>query len=214
MATPSRTPARRSGRPTSAQAARLEQDLKEAALELFLERGYEATSLDDIAALAGTTKQSLYARFRSKDDLFTTVLNWAMERPDWPSPEPGHADLPENLEAALLAIAEAAVRRVLDPRMVALARLAIAQAARFPEVARKTYCIWPRQKAVANLLREHAATGAISVHDADLLAEHFLGMVAVAPARMASFGIVHDHEEQQRRTADAVRLFLRAVRPD
>ncbi|MBL7499057.1 TetR/AcrR family transcriptional regulator [Frankia sp. CNm7] len=210
----SSTSARRSGRPTSAEAARLDTALKEAALRLFLERGYEATSLDEIAALAGTTKQSLYARFRSKQELFATVLSWATERPDWPIPEPGEVSLPANLEAALLAVAESAVRRVLDPRMVALTRLAIAQADRFPEVARRTYRMWPRQKAVANLLREHAASGTIQVNDADLAAEHFLGMVAVTPARMASFGIQHSPEEQRRRVEDAVRLFLRALRPD
>jgi AcrR family transcriptional regulator len=207
------TPARRSGRPTIAEAARLDETLKETALRLFLEQGYEATSVDEIAALAGTTKQTLYARFRSKDELFTTVLDWAMKRPDWPSPDPGEADLPAGLEAALLAVAESAVRRVLDPRMVALSRLAIAQAGRFPEVARTTYWMWPRKNAVADLLRQHAAAGTVVVDDADLAAEHFLGMVAVTPARMASFGVLHSPEEQRRRTEDAVRLFLRALRP-
>ncbi|WP_027141386.1 TetR/AcrR family transcriptional regulator [Pseudofrankia saprophytica] len=212
--TASSASARRSGRPTSAEAARLDGDIKEAALRLFLEQGYEATSVDEIAALAGTTKQSLYARFRGKEQLFTTVLNWSMERPGWPTPEPEEADLPTDLGAALLTIAEAAVRRVCDPRMVALTRLAIAQAARFPEVARKTYRIWPRQKVVANLLRAHAAAGTIVVDDPDRAAEYFLGIVAVTPARMASFGIVHSPEEQRRRAEDAVRLFLRALRPD
>jgi AcrR family transcriptional regulator len=214
MATSKAAPGRRSGRPTIAEAAQLDRDMKEAALHLFLTRGYDGTSMEDIAAAARTTKQSLYSRFRSKEDLFTAVLDWAIERSDWPIPEPERAADPEDLESALMAIAESAVQRVLDPQMVGLARLAIAQADRFPEVARKTYRMWPRQRVVANLLRQYAAAGVIQVDDADLMAEHFLGMVAVAPARLASFGIVRDRRTQRRRTETAVQLFLRGLRPD
>lgn len=188
--------------------------MKQAALHLFLTQGYDGTSMDDIAAAARTTKQSLYSRFRSKDELFTAVLNWAIERPDWPAPEPEANVDPNDLEATLTAIAESAVKRVLDPQMVALVRLTIAQADRFPEVARKTYRMWPRQRVVANLLRQHAATGSIQVDDPDIMAEHFLAMVAVAPARLASVGIVRDTRAQRRRTEAAVQLFLRGLRPD
>ncbi|ADP83330.1 TetR/AcrR family transcriptional regulator [Pseudofrankia inefficax] len=214
--TRSATPANRgSGRPTSAEAARLERDIKEAALRLFLARGYEGTSVEDVAVSAGTTKQSLYARFRGKEELFSAVLNWAIERPDWPSPQTAEDVSTSDLETALLAVAENVVRRVLDPEMVALSRLVIAQADRFPEIAHKAYRIWPRQKAVASLLREHAAAGTIRADDPDQLAELFLGMVAMAPARMASFGILHDAETRDRRTHDAVQLFLSAIRrPD
>lgn len=47
-----------------------------------------------------------------------------------------------------------------------------------------------------------------------ILAEHFLSMVAGAPARLASFGVVRDADEEERHTRVAVQLFLRALRPD
>jgi TetR/AcrR family transcriptional repressor of mexJK operon len=45
-----------------------------AALELFLEQGYAATSMDAVASQAGVTKQTVYRYYPSKEDLFTAVL--------------------------------------------------------------------------------------------------------------------------------------------
>lgn len=203
---------RRGGRPTLEEAAQLDHDVREAALDLFLENGYEGTSMDAIAAAAHTTKASLYARFPSKDDVFRDVLDWAVLRPDWPVAEP---DLPstDDLEAALRAVAQSVMRRVLDPSMVKLSRIAIAQAGRFPTVASRIQDgAWPRRVFVAELLERHAATGDIVAEDPEMLAELFLAMVGGAPARLASFGIVRDEKEQEHQIDVSVRLFLRGLR--
>ncbi|CAE6916757.1 TetR family transcriptional regulator [Pseudomonas marincola] len=49
------------------------------ALEHFAERGYDAASLNDIAGSAGIKKASLYAHFTGKDDLYSAVLNLALQ---------------------------------------------------------------------------------------------------------------------------------------
>jgi AcrR family transcriptional regulator len=205
---------RRPGRPTRQEAAALDHDVREHALRLFLERGYDSTSMDAIADAAGTTKASLYARFPSKEALFTDVLGWAVQRPDWPVPEPELSD-PDDLEGTLRTIARASLRRALDPSMVKLSRIAIAQAGRFPEVARLIQMVgpWPRRQVVAELLRRHAAAGAIEAPEPDILAEHFLAMVGGMPARLASFGVVRDPDVQSHHLDVAVQLFLRALRP-
>ena len=222
MVTPSKTKAqrrapsgpRRSGRPTSEETARLSDAVREAALALFLERGYEGTTLDAIADAAGTTKPSLYGRFNDKDSLFDSVVRWATERADWPVSEPPAPDL-NDLEGALRAIAQAAVRRATHPEMVGLTRLAAAQAERFPELAERTNATsWPRKKLVVELLRRHAASGAIVADEPEVLAEIFLGMVSALPARLASFGIVRSPSTQAHHTRLAVDVFLRALRPD
>jgi AcrR family transcriptional regulator len=212
MASSPRTATRRGGRPTLEQSAQLEQDIRTAALTLFLEHGYEGTSLDAIAAAAGTTKATLYGRFASKEALFSGVLGWATQRPDWPVRETAPPD-PDDLEAALAHIAHAAARRAVHPDMVKLARIAVAQADRFPEIARHASAAtgWRRQQMVIDLLVRHAATGAIVADDPEVLAEHFLAMVAGSAARLASFGIVRSDAAQERRTQVAVRLFLRGL---
>ena len=206
---------RRGGRPTLEEATHLDKDVREAALKLFLEHGYEGTSMDAIASAAGTTKASVYARFPGKEAVFRAVMEWAVQRADWPVPEPPEPDPGDDLAAALTVIAQAAVRRALDPSMVKLGQVAIAHAARFPELAGRAYAAgyWTRKQLVTDLLRHHARTGAIAADDPDILAEHFLGMVAGAPARLASFGIVRDAADTERHTRTAVGLFLRSLRP-
>jgi len=53
-------------------------ELTTAALELFVERGYAATRLDDVAARAGVSKGTLYLYFRSKEALFKAVIEEGM----------------------------------------------------------------------------------------------------------------------------------------
>lgn len=94
-----------------------------------------------------------------------------------------------------------ALRRALDPSMVRMSRIAIAQADRFPELAerlRNASGTSPRQRQVAELLRQHAARGTVVLNDQpEVLADLFIGMVSSAPARLASFGIVADQAEAE-----------------
>ncbi len=66
--------ASRRGRPSASRAAEIEQTIRAAALEMFLSAGYEAASMDAIAAAAEVSKGTLYARYVSKEALFRSVL--------------------------------------------------------------------------------------------------------------------------------------------
>ncbi|MFW0785601.1 TetR/AcrR family transcriptional regulator [Gordonia sp. CPCC 206044] len=202
------------GRPTRAQAAALDNRIREAALELFLRDGYEDTSMNAIAAAAHTTKPTLYARYPTKDEIFRTVIGWAVSRKDWPIPEPPTPDL-DDLEQALRTIAQTLLNRALDPSMVRLEQIAIAHASRYPDIARRTYGsgTWPRHPIVVELLRRHAAEGTIEVDDPDRTAMDFLGLASGTPARLASFGIPLDEQGRQAHIESVVTLFLRALRP-
>lgn len=63
---PASTAARREGR---------RQRLLMAALDLFAERGFHETSVDDIVAVARTSKTAFYAHFESKEDCFRMLLD-------------------------------------------------------------------------------------------------------------------------------------------
>jgi AcrR family transcriptional regulator len=206
---------RAGGRPTPAEAEQLERNVRECALRLFLEQGYDGTSMDALAEAARTTKMTLYARFGCKEELFSSVLWWALQRNDWPQPEPPPPDL-DDLRGALWAIAESALKRALDPALIKLSRVAATHALRFPEIARRTHLIGSshRYQLLIELLKRHAARGAIVAADPAILAEHFLAMVSGAPARLASFGIDRESSEWRRRLHLAVDLFVRALRPD
>jgi len=58
---------------TSAQAAETRETILRVARELFAERGYQATSVADIASAAGATKGAVFHHFKSKDELFVEI---------------------------------------------------------------------------------------------------------------------------------------------
>lgn len=212
---------RRGGRPTAAQTARLDQAIREAALARFLADGYEGTSMDVVARDAGTTKATLYTRFRSKEEMFGAVLEWATQQQDWPAPEPDHADVDEvhdldGLARLLREIAHAAVRRTLHPQMVQLTRLAVAQGTRVPVLAEHSRLSpWRRYDVLVGLLSRLQAEAVIGTDlEPGLLAENFFAMVSGMPARLALFGVVRPDAEQARRTDAAVRLFVDGLRGD
>lgn len=205
--------ATRSGRPTQAEAKKLNQAVRKAAVATFLEFGYDGTSMDAIARTAGITRRSLYARYADKRAVFADVIPWALTRyVDNESTDDIDGD---DLEAALTALGRIAIKRAVDPDNVRLKRVALNESARFPEFAvTADSMMWAgRQRALTELLRRHQAEGAIKVDDVELAAEHFLAMVEAVPGRLADFGIYRSEAQQERHLRQAVALFLRGVTP-
>jgi TetR/AcrR family transcriptional regulator, mexJK operon transcriptional repressor len=206
------TTARR-GRPTRAQAAQLEQKLREAAVSTFLENGYDRATMEMIAEAAGITKRTLYARYPDKRAVFLDVIPWALTRSVERDSTPDIDD--DDLEAALLAIGRGAVKRALDPDTVRLHRIAMNESPRFPEfaVSAETFGWSQRHRQVVQLLRHHELAGDIAVDDIELAAQHFLALVEVLPARLADFGVYRSRRQEERHLKHAVSLFLRGVLP-
>ncbi|MEU4313733.1 TetR/AcrR family transcriptional regulator [Nocardia sp. NPDC024068] len=206
---------RRPGRPTSTEAAELVERLREAAVQTFLERGYDGATMEAIARAAGVTKQTLYARYPDKRAVFAEVIPWAMSRRD---PQAQIVTPPDaDLGTSLLALAREALARISDPQLAKLQRIAMHEASRFPEfaVSAETVAWSPRLRAVRDLLRSHREAGHIELaaDDIELAAEHFLVLVESEPWRMAEFGVYRTPEQTERHLRFAVTLFLRALQP-
>jgi TetR/AcrR family transcriptional regulator, mexJK operon transcriptional repressor len=206
------TTARR-GRPTRAQAAQLEQKLREAAVATFLDNGYDRATMEMIAEAAGITKRTLYARYPDKRAVFLDVIPWALTRSVEQDSTPDIDG--DDLEAALLAIGRGALKRALDPDTVRLHRIAMNESPRFPEfaVSAETFGWSQRHRQVVKLLRRHESAGDIAVDDIELAAQHFLALVEVLPARLADFGVYRSRRQEERHLKHAVSLFLRGVLP-
>lgn len=201
----------RNGRPTSAQAAEIEEQLRHAALQTFLDHGYDATTMEAVAKATGITKRTLYARYPNKRALFISVIRWAQAQFAWDDPLPDIDT--DDLEAGLMSIARSAMTRATDPYVIRLNRMATAEAERFPEVVdfARSLGSSPRVEVVKDLLRVHAERGTVVVDDIELAAEQFIAIVAVLPSRLAAIGAARPPEEQQRYLRHAVELFLRGV---
>jgi len=110
-------------------------EIVSAALDLFVERGFAATKLDDVARRAGVTKGTMYLYFDSKEALFKAVVREAVV----PTIERG-----EKLIAEFQGSARDLLRELIrgwwmvigDSRVSGLPKLIIAEAANFPELAR------------------------------------------------------------------------------
>jgi AcrR family transcriptional regulator len=108
-----------------------------AAKRVLLERGLDEASMDDVAAAAGTTKPTVYAHFKSKDELFAAVVELIkglflskLRRPDAYAEEP--------VEAVALFCGRF-VELVCWRDAVGYQRVALAAAARSPAIARAVY---------------------------------------------------------------------------
>lgn len=102
-----------------------------AAKWVFLERGYELTSMDDVAARAGTTKRTVYNHFASKEQLFRAVvaISVAMFLDKLPPLSPGGTAARE-LEEFLARFVELSTWR----GAIGLQRVLMAEAVRFPDL--------------------------------------------------------------------------------
>jgi TetR/AcrR family transcriptional regulator, mexJK operon transcriptional repressor len=203
----------RRGRPTHAQANALDQKVREAAVEVFLECGYARASMDAIARAAGVTRKTLYARYADKHAVFVDVIPWGLARiADDGSFRVNDTD---DVETDLVAFGRLAIQRATHPENVRLKRMAMAEAAQFPEFAVSAdSMMWAaRQRALTELLRRHEAKGNVKVDDIELAAEHFLALVESVPARLADFGIFRSKRQEDRHLKDGVRLFLLGASP-
>jgi len=120
------------GRPASSRAGEVDVRILEAATALFLKRGFEGTSFKQVADLAHAGKASLYARFPSKEAMFVAVVRRSVEHV-LARTDPVPADL--TLRERLIAVGVGIIEQSLTPDVVALMRVVVAEATRFPEIA-------------------------------------------------------------------------------
>jgi AcrR family transcriptional regulator len=123
----------RFGRPPKALAGEVEERILDAARKVFLERGFEGASIDEIAKAARSGKPTIYARFANKRALFTAVVM----RDVISRIERFEADLPTGApaEERLVTAGVAMLDWGVASDRIALMRLAIAEVHRFPDLA-------------------------------------------------------------------------------
>ena len=127
----------RRGRPTADQVAAIERRILSVAQATFLEHGFAHSSMDAIAAAAGVSKGTLYARYAGKADLFHAVAveQIAAWRHHAPPPVRAEAGITESERLYRYGIAFLARMRI--PEIAAFHHLIVAEAYRFPELARQ-----------------------------------------------------------------------------
>ena len=148
----------------------------DAATGLFLELGYDRTSLARVAESAGVSKATLFKQFPTKAELFEATVLAAGDTPDSELVDPPSGDFRAGLVVLGLAYAELLSR----PRMADLIRTVIAESPRFPELRERTFDFGtlPVLAALRRYFLAENAAGIANVDDPDAAATQFLGMIA------------------------------------
>lgn len=200
------------GRPTRAEAERRHAALLETAMRLFLERGYEAVSIEEIAKQAAVAKRFIYARYADKAALFVASVehNFQGRMEALRAIEPS----PRGPEWGLLELARALLEMTLQPDALALHRLFMSAAPQFPDLVRRMVDRNRQRgvKEIERVLRFYGERGEIELHDPVWLTEQFFISTIGIPQRLALAGIRETPYEEARRLRLAVNLFVNGCR--
>ena len=192
-------------------AAAVRERILTAAFEAFRERGYAATSTLEIATRAHVSKRELYALFGNKQKMLIAAIAERSKRFEAPADMPVLRDR-ATLAQVLTAFGTRFVREVSDPQVVAVFRLAIAEAVQAPEVA-QTLDSFGRETgraALRHIMTQARAAGLIDGSLAEL-AEQFAGLLWRDLLVSLLLGVVHRPNPRaiEARARDAAAAFLR-----
>ena len=211
MTTPPRP---RAGRPTREQAEARHGQLLDAALDHFLDRGFDQATVEAIATSVNMTKRTVYALYPDKVSLFRAAVHRAIEALAVP-PEELEAAVSSSLEDTLAAIAWTRISRAMTEQGLKLQRVINSDSYRFPDIFMASYekGAAPVARFLAQLLRSETAAGRLAVDDPEVAAGLFLSMVVTGPVRLIVSGNAPERDEIDRRLRAAVDLFLNGTRP-
>ncbi|MCD9028809.1 TetR/AcrR family transcriptional regulator [Luteimonas sp. BDR2-5] len=136
----------------------------DAAVAEFRASGYEATSMDRIAASAGVSKRTVYNHFPSKEALFVRILEDMMSHGGDELDVPYRPDAP--LRPQLMTLVQRKLQLLRDPQFTDLARVAIAAGLHHPALAREMIeSLDQREEGLTTWIRAAAADGRLRAPD-------------------------------------------------
>jgi AcrR family transcriptional regulator len=172
------------------RSKRKHQAILDAAAKVFLRNGYLGTSMDEIAALAGVSKQTVYKHFADKERLFCEiVVSTVDEASDTVYNEVLSLQESGDVATGLRDLARRQLALVMQPRILQLRRLVIGEAGRFPELGRTFYERGPERTiaALAAAFERLAEQGVLELDDPRLAAAHFNWLIMSIPLNQAMF---------------------------
>jgi len=183
-------------------------EILDAALSVFTEKGFDAARVDDIAAKADISKGAVYLYFDSKDAL----LRGLIEREVAPVAQRLRAIAEAGAsepEKTLKLVIAAASQILNDPKMFATPKLVLSVAARFREIAEfyRKRVIDEAIGAIIALHRSGVASGAFRDADSDTVARLVMGPILVHAMRKHVLGARDRKTPQMRAEAHIDILF-------
>jgi TetR/AcrR family transcriptional regulator, mexJK operon transcriptional repressor len=198
--------------PGEGRSARKRLAILEAGRAVFVRNGYGRASMDEIAAVAKVSKQTVYKHFADKENLFTEIITGDM---DQRSEElMGALTDSEDADGDLRQLARSHIASIVKPEVMRVRRMVIGEADRFPKLARA----WSQMgidrglAKLAERFAELARRGGLRVEDPVLAAQHFNWLILSIPMNIAMFDpdAEFTRDEFEHYADEGLRVFLAA----
>ena len=198
------------GKPSRREARR--EAIMTAATQIFVEKGYGATSLNDVVRLSGGSLSTLYDMFTNKAGLFRAIVTHRCELMTGVFENPDVHSRP--VAEALHELGVRFLGVLVADDTVTVMRSVIAEAIQFPELAQVFYEAGPSQGRVrvAGYLEEQARRGILTLDDPEEAAMDFCQLIIRDAQMNAMMGLPYPKtpEAIERHVSRAVACFLRA----
>lgn len=151
-------------------------EVLDAALKLFMIKGFEATRVEDIAKTAGISKATVYLYFPSKQALLEGLVRRALS-PTAALAEQALANFEGSAKQALRTALEIACKRAADPKVSAIPIIVLREGTRFPEIAQfyHSEILAHIMPALTSVVERGMATGEFRKVDAELTSRNIVG---------------------------------------
>lgn len=202
-------------KPCSTRSSAKRSAILDAAQACFLDHGFASTSMDLVAATAGVSKATIYAHFQSKDELFGAIIQ---RRCDDQAEGLGALSVDESLDAraALTEIARKLLALVIEPKVLGIYRMVVAETPRNPDLARIYFEAGPLRgkQRLVEILDALVRRGLLSIPDTWQAMDQFVGMLRGEVFNRALLGLPpSDRTDMEHTVAGAVEVMLRAYKP-
>lgn len=195
------------GRPPSQKKR---EKILQAATHLFTETGFTNTNVDDIAAVAGVSKQTVYAHFGSKENLFGVAVA-AKCKSSGIDEEAIDMDAPP--EVLLPEIARSFLKLMMSREALRVYTVCTASAETHPELGALFFKHGPLRtvEVLSKYLQRQHDSGNLHVADPDVAAWQFFSMLRAEAHMRKQFNLQgHSGKEIEAYTGSCVNMFLRA----
>nr|WP_319249407.1 TetR/AcrR family transcriptional regulator [uncultured Celeribacter sp.] len=170
---------------TEASASPKRQQILDGARTVFMQKGFEGASMQDIARTAGVSKGTLYVYFDNKEAMFDALVLSECGRMQDTLRQFGTGD--GDLEQELRHVAHELIATMLRPEVLAAMRMVIGAAEKFPVLARKVFLAGPSRsiEILATCLEQRGAKGELHVPDSHSAATEFIDLLLPGLQRRA-----------------------------
>ncbi|MEW6452469.1 MAG: TetR/AcrR family transcriptional regulator [Pseudomonadota bacterium] len=190
------------------------RQIVEGARQIFLARGFDAASMNDIAKAAGVSKGTLYVYFKDKEELFGAIvlLECTVQAEGLFDLDPSDPDV----ESTLTRLGIAYIHFLCRPEKASALRTVIAIADRMPSIGRQFYETGP-SKGIAKLaayLKAQTEAGVLTVEEPEIAAAQFMETCQGTLFKPVLFNFAPPPSEERIKlvVSIAVRVFMAAYR--